>query len=82
MDNIPKIKLSEFFKLFAPTHVLGTTYTLSLAFFESVVFPFINKTHLQSCLIVCDMLGFQRAVEEAVALRVATHGYMTVTAPT
>ncbi len=81
---IPKIKLSEFFTLFRPTYVLGTTYTLSLAFFESVVWPHIikNNKNLRKCIIICDSRGFRRAVAEAGALRSVTNDYMAVTAPT
>lgn len=81
MQSIPKVRLSEFFRLFEPTHVLGTTYTLSLAFFESVIFPSIRKEHLQTCLLICDQLGFRRAVTEAVALRGAAQQYAVIAAP-
>lgn len=81
MKNIPTIKLSEFFKLFPPSHILGTTYSISLAFFESVVYPVINKTRLQRCVLLCDTLGFQRLTQEAAALRGASQGYMAVTVP-
>lgn len=81
MNNIAKIQLSDYFKLFAPSHVLGTTFSISLAFFESVVYPVINKTRLQRCVLMCDSLGFQRLTQEATSLRWASQGYMTVTAP-
>jgi hypothetical protein len=49
------VKLSEFFKsVKKPKYILGTTYTLSLAFFESVVFPHIDRSRLRSCILVCD----------------------------
>ena len=47
---VPQIKLSEFFGLFPPKYVLGTTYTLSLAFFESVVWPHIKRKNLHRCI--------------------------------
>ena len=68
-DIEAKIKLSEFFRLFAPTHILGTTYTISLAFFESVVFPFITKDNLNKCVIICDRIGFQRVFHGSFSLK-------------
>lgn len=64
-----------------PRYVLGTTYTLSLAFFESVVFPYIDRTHLKQCLILCDRLGYQRSLDEGAALIGAGQDYMVVPAP-
>jgi HKD family nuclease len=82
IQQIPIIKLSDYFKLFQPYYVLGTTYTLSLAFFESVVWPHIKKNKLHKCLILCDQLGFRRAISEAGALRSVTNDYMVAAAPT
>ncbi len=81
MPDIPHIPLREFFRLFAPTYVLGTTYTISLAFFEGLVFPEINRTHLRRCLLLCDKVGFQRATVEASAVRSAAREYMALVAP-
>src|SRR5215475_194321 len=78
---IQQIELSTFFKLFAPTHILGTTYTLSLAFFELLVLPRIDKSKLQKCVILCDQLGFQRVIDESIALHEAGNSYMIVTVP-
>jgi hypothetical protein len=77
---VPQIKLSEFFGLFPPKYVLGTTYTLSLAFFESVAWPHIKRKNLHRCIIICDRKGFSWAVAEASALRSVTNDYMAVTA--
>jgi len=57
---------------------------LSLAFFESVVWPHFIKgnNNLRKCMIICDSKGFRRAVSEAGALRSVTNDYMAVTAPT
>lgn len=82
MPAIPRLKLDRFFRLFAPEYVLGTTYSVSLAFFESSVFPCINRSKLRKCLIVCDRLGFRRATSEATALRSASREYMAAVAPT
>lgn len=79
--QVPKEKLAKFFRLFSPEYVIGTTYTISLAFFESVVFPCINRSKLRKCLLLCDRLGFQRATSEAIALRGATREYMVATVP-
>jgi hypothetical protein len=82
MTSIESIKLSEVFGLVPkPKYVLGTTYTLSLAFFESVVFPFIDRSSLRSCLILADMEGYQRALTEAAALQSAAQDYMVLPAP-
>jgi hypothetical protein len=81
-DAIESIKLSEVLRLVPkPKYVLGTTYTLSLAFFESVVFPFIDRSNLKACLILCDMDGYQRALTEAAALQSAAEDYMVLPAP-
>jgi len=66
---VQKLKLSEFFSSLKPKYLLGTTYTLSLTFFESVVWPTIPKNNLDNCLILCDNLGYRRALSEAGALR-------------
>lgn len=79
--GIPKFKLSGFFKLFKPEYVLGTTYTISFAFFESVVFPCIDRSKLKKCLILCDKKGFRKATSEAFALRSATREYLAAPAP-
>jgi hypothetical protein len=80
---IPQEKLNKFFGLLAPEYVLGATYTISLAFFESVVFPCIkDRSRLKRCILFCDRKGFQRATSEATALRGASREYMVVTAPT
>lgn len=81
MADVPQLPLKEFFKLFAPTYVLGTTYTASLAFFEGVVFPEIKRAQLRRCLILCDKVGFQRATVEASALRSVGRDYMAVCPP-
>jgi hypothetical protein len=82
MATVPRLPLSEFFRTFSPTYVLGTTYTISLAFFEGLVFPEIDRTQLRQCLLVCDRVGFQRALVEARALRAVGREYMAVCAPT
>jgi hypothetical protein len=81
MATVRRMPLSRFFGLFAPTHVLGTTFSLSLAFFESAVLPQIRRTNLRRCLILCDRVGLRRATVEAGALRAAGREYMTVCAP-
>ncbi len=83
MGNVIEfIKLSEIFGLVSkPKFVLGTTYTLSLAFFESVIFPDIQRSHLKSCLILCDAIGHHHALSEAAALQGAAQDYMVVAAP-
>jgi len=82
MKGISQIKLSDVFKLVPkPRYVLGTSYSLSLAFFESVVFPCIGRSDLRSCLILCDCLGYQRALTEGPALQGAAQDYLVVPAP-
>jgi hypothetical protein len=76
-----RIKLSEFFSLFEPTHILGTTYTVSLTFFESVVFPYVKKGALRKCVILCDQFGFRRAMVEAGSLNRVSSSYMVVVPP-
>jgi hypothetical protein len=84
MKGVERVKLSEVFRLVSkPKYVLGTTYSLSLAFFESVVFAsiFRDRSRLKSCLIVCDVLGYQRALTEGAALQGAGQDYMVAPAP-
>lgn len=82
MNPIEKIKLSEVFALVPkPKYALGTTYALSLAFFESVVFPHLGRSDLRSCLILCDFVGYQRALAEGAALQGAAQDYMVVPSP-
>ena len=53
MAEIEQVKLSEFFRsVKRPRYILGTTYTLSLAFFESVVYSCIDRHELKYCLII------------------------------
>jgi hypothetical protein len=75
------MKLSKVFAAVEPEFVLGTTYTLSLAFFESVVFSHINRRHLKRCLLLCDSHGLEMAMSEAPALQYAARDYMVATAP-
>jgi len=65
---LQKIKLKEFFASLKPKYLLGTTYTISLTFLESVIWPTIPKNNLDNCLILCDNLGYRRAMSEAGAL--------------
>lgn len=82
MAAIESIKLSEVFRLIPkPKYVLGTTYTLSLAFFESVVFPHIGRANLKACIIISDTDGYQRALNEAAALQSAAQDYIVLPAP-
>ena len=82
MAEIEQVKLSEFFRsVKKPRYILGTTYTLSLAFFESVVFSCIERRDLKYCLIVTDSNGYHRALDEGAALQGAAQGYMVVPAP-
>jgi hypothetical protein len=79
---IEAIKLSDFFKkIKKPRYVLGTTYTLSLAFFESSVYPLLDRSNLKSCLIISDSIGYQRALTEGPALMSAAQNYLVVPAP-
>ena len=53
MKTIECIKLSDVLRLVGkPKYVLGTTYTLSLAFFESLVYPVVRNNQLKSAVIV------------------------------
>ena len=82
MKTIERIKLSHVLRLVSsPRYVLGTTYTLSLAFFESVVYPIIRNNQLKSVVILCDMLGYRRALSESAALQGAAQDYLVVPAP-
>jgi len=68
---IQSVKLGDVFKAVPkPKYILGTTYTLSLAFFESIVFPCLERTALKSCLIIADSFGYGRALEERPLYRV------------
>src|SRR5438874_2614564 len=62
-------------------YLLGTTYTLSLAFFESTVLPELGRDSLRKCVIVCDSFGFARAIDEAPALERAGQDYIVAVAP-
>lgn len=77
-ELIDSLKLSEIFASLKPSHVLGTTYTLSLTFFESVVWPYIDKSKLKRCLILCDQFGYHQAMFEAASLRHASTSYMAL----
>lgn len=77
----PPTPLSEFFRLFKPTYVLGTTYTLSLAFFESQVWPLIDRSALRYCLILADSHGFRSSLVEATALRGVGRDYLAACVP-
>jgi hypothetical protein len=84
LTNMPmeSVELSEFFKsVKKPKYVLGTTYTLSLAFFESVVFPHIDRSRLKSCVLICDDVGYRRSLSESPALQGAAQSYLVVPAP-
>ena len=81
LSVVESIKLSDFFGQFRPTHVLGTTYTVSPVFFEANLWHHISKEELRGCVILCDRKGFERAMQEAGALRAATRSYSLVTAP-
>lgn len=81
MSAPPSLPLADFFQLLKPTHVLGTTYTLSLAFFEALVFPRIDRSALRRCLLLADHLGYQNALVEAAALRGVGRDYMAACVP-
>jgi hypothetical protein len=84
MKGVSRVKLSEILQVVSkPKYILGTTYSLSLAFFESVVFgsTFRDRSRLKSCLIVCDVLGYQRALSEGAALQGAGQDYIVAPAP-
>ncbi|GFO57419.1 hypothetical protein GMSM_44260 [Geomonas sp. Red276] len=80
--GIQRISLSEFFKFKAPTHLVGTTYTVSLMFFESAIWPLIDKSALLRCAILCDKEGFRRSLCEMVGLEQVSISYMAVPVPT
>ena len=82
MNVIESIELPDVLGLIVkPRYILGTTYTLSLAFFESAVFPNFKRDQLKSCLIICDALGYHNALTEAPALQGAAQDYLVVPAP-
>lgn len=81
MDKLTTVPLSEFFSLFAPKFLIGTTYTASLAFFESVVLPKVDRSRLNGAVIVGDEFGFANATAEASALVDVTTTYSMVLAP-
>ncbi len=82
MNVIESIKLRDVFALVPkPRYILGTTYTLSLAFFESAIFPEFDRERLKSCLIITDSLGYPHALTEAAALQGAAQDYIVVRAP-
>jgi hypothetical protein len=82
MQAIESVKLREVLKLVSkPRYILGTTYTLSLAFFESAIFQEFSRERLKSCLIISDSLGYHNALTEAAALQGAAQDYMVVRAP-
>lgn len=72
-DSLSRIK--------KPTHILGTTYTLSLAFFESEIFPIFNKSNLKSCTIIADRKGYFNSLREGSALLEAGEGYLITSVP-
>lgn len=79
--SIEAIKLSYFFKqIKKPRYILGTTYTLSLAFFESSIFPLLDRSNLKACLIVSDSIGYQHALIEGPALQNAAQNYLVMPA--
>lgn len=61
--------------------MLGTTYTVSPVFFEANLWHVISKEKLRGCVILCDRKGFQRATQEAGALRAAARSYSLVHVP-
>ena len=81
MNTFTTVPLSEFFGLFAPKFLIGTTYTASLAFFESVVLPKVDRSRLNGAVIVGDEFGFANATTEASALVDVTTTYSMVLAP-
>jgi len=62
-------------------YLFGTTYTLSLAFFESILLPELGRDSLKKCVIICDSFGFARAIDEAPALERAGQEYLVAVAP-
>ncbi len=81
MQSLTTLPLSDFFGLFAPRYLIGTTYTASLAFFESVVFPEVDRSNLTGAVILCDECGFAQATAEGSALIEVTKSYSMVLAP-
>lgn len=80
MAALDRISLKKFFSLFPATHVLGTTYSLSLVFFETVVLPLLRE-RLEGCVLLTDRLGLMRATQEAGALREAARTYAVAAVP-
>lgn len=80
--EVPHLKLGELLADYEPVHILGTTFTLSLAFFESSVWPNIKTNRLSNLLIIADQMGLQRAFQEAPALKLAGREYVATAAPT
>jgi len=82
VNTVEQVELSDVFRLVSkPKFVLGTTYTLSLAFFESVLWQYINRSNLASCLIIADPNGYDRSITEGGALQRAGQDYQVVRAP-
>lgn len=82
MKPYEAVQLSQVLKVISkPKYILGTTYSLSLAFFEANVFPLFRRSDLESCLIICDQLGYQHALSECPALMGAGQDYAVTYAP-
>ncbi|MDZ4081616.1 MAG: hypothetical protein U1E10_01650 [Bdellovibrionales bacterium] len=81
-NSVPRLKLGDVLAVYEPIHVLGTTFTLSLAFFESSVWPRIKTNRLSNFLIISDRIGLSRAYQEAPALKLAGREYVATAAPT
>src|SRR6516165_5441643 len=76
-DEIVALELDQVLKrIKKPRYLLGTTYTISLAFFESIVLPALDRTQLKKSVILCDGFGFSRAIDEAPALEGAGQDYI------
>src|SRR5258708_21821819 len=76
VEGIQAFQLDQALQVENAQYLLGTTYTLSLAFFESVVFPNLGRTTLRKSVILCDGFGFRRAIDEAPALEGAGQDYI------
>lgn len=81
VSTTPALPLSDIFGLFPPTHVVGTTYTLSLAFFEAIVWPKLKRSALRSCVVLADPHGFRSSLVEAAALRGVGRDYLAAAVP-
>src|SRR3989442_15128660 len=57
------------------------TLESNMSLFEMLVWPYIDRSKLQKCVILCDQLGFQRVIDESIALHEVGHSYMIVTVP-